>query len=203
MNPAELPPEVSPAASEVTRLLQLGAADRTGRASEELLDLVYEELRSLAHRAMAREPSGHTLQPTALVHEAWLRLVGGAQTSWEGRAHFFRTAARAMRRILVDRARRVDQPKHGGNHARVSLAEVAPGAGQEATAELELEAGDLSDALDGLEAVDARLAEIVTLRFFAGLSVEETGQALGVSSRTVKREWSVAKAWLYQRLGAR
>lgn len=192
-------PGASALASEVTRLLSLRGKDET---SEELLGLVYDELRALAKRAMAREPSGHTLQPTALVHEAWLRLVNTEGQSFENRAHFFRTAARAMRRILIDRARRVAQPKHGGGRLRVSLADVISGeseGGLGGTREIDLV--ELNQALDGLEQLDARMAEIVSMRFFAGFSVEETGQALGVSERTVKREWSVAKAWLYDRLG--
>jgi RNA polymerase sigma factor (TIGR02999 family) len=188
--------EPADAAAEVTRLLSLA---REGRATDELLALVYEELRALASRAMAREPAGHTLQPTALVHEAWLRLAGVPEGAWEDRAHFFRTAARAMRRVLVDRARRVAQPKHGGGVERVTL-DRTPVAGGPEGGSSEVDVLALGEALDGLEAIDPRLAEIVSLRFFAGFDVEETARALGVSTRTVKREWSVAKAWLHERL---
>lgn len=182
---------------EVTRLLSL-AAQRSSPDQERLLALIYGELRRLAERAMSREPAGHTLQPTALVHEAWMRLVGGDAPDWNDRHHFFRTAARAMRRILIDRARRVEQPKHGGGRLRVTLG------GADADGRLlgpDLDALSLYEAMEELEGVDARMAEIVSLRFFTGLSVEETGHALGVSPRTVKREWSVARAWLSDRLG--
>ncbi|MEM7311409.1 MAG: ECF-type sigma factor [Planctomycetota bacterium] len=185
--------------SEVTRLL---AGARAGRDSDRLLALVYDDLRAQAAAAMAREPAGHTLEPTALVHEAWLRLVAPGERdalTFEDRAHFYRTAARAMRRILIDRARRVDQPKHGGGWDRVTLAHTPLADG--AALGGELDALVLTEALDDLEDLDARMAELVTLRFFAGLGVEETARTLSLSERTVKREWSVAKAWLAQRLG--
>ena len=194
-----LDPQPADAATEVTRLLSLAKAEDP-RASDRLLELLYDELHAQAERAMAREPSGHTLQPTALVHEAWLRLVGAGERDWESRAHFFRTAARAMRRILIDRARRVVQPKYGGGRLRVSLAGAIESEPAPSAAEDEVDLVALDRALCGLEAFDARMADIVSMRFFGGLSVEETGTALGVSTRTVKREWSVAKAWLHERL---
>lgn len=182
------PPRPDP--SEVTRLLASAGPD----SSERLLALVYEDLRALAQRQVAGERGDLTLQPTALVHEAWLRLVSTGERSWEDRAHFFRTAARAMRRILVDRARRVQRDRHGGGRLRVTLGDPsAEDAG-------ELDALAFDESLCGLEEVDGRLAEIVTLRFYAGLTVEETARALSISPRTVKREWGVARAWLSEKL---
>lgn len=157
-------------------------------------ETVYEELRRLARREMAGEPAGHTLQATALVHEAWLRLAG-SEASYESRAHYFRTAARAMRRILIDRARRVRQAKQGGDRLRVTL-----DSGVALEGRPELDVLDLDEALGALEEVDPRMAEIVELRFFSGMDVEEVARALGISPRTVKREWAVARAWLQERL---
>ena len=185
-----------PRAGEVTSLL---AAAQAGDDPERLLELVYDELRGLASAQMARERPGLTLQPTALVHEAWLRLVGAGERTFEGRVHFFRAAARAMRRILLDRARRVAQPKHGGGLDRVSLNGLQA-QDAAATPEALLDLTALSAALDELESFDPRMSELVALRWLAGLSVEETGTALGISTRTVKREWSVARAWLAERL---
>lgn len=180
-----------PESPELTELLHAAAEDST--AGDALLSRVYAELRSLAGAQMNRESEGHTLQATALVHEAWMSLVGpaGENVSWENRAHFFGAAGLAMRRILVDRARRVSAEKHGGNMRRQPLDGVDrpmdPG---------ELDFVALDTALDQLGARDPRAAKIVELRFFAGLSVEETAKALDISERTVAREWSVAKAWL-------
>ena len=184
-----------PSGSEVTRLL----ASRGGRDSERLLELVYDELRRLASAQMRREDPGHTLQPTALVHEAWLRLVGAGERTFDGRVHFFRAAALAMRRILIDRARRSARPKHGGEHERVPLPPDTPAA-REVPAGVDLELADLAEALEQLEAVDAQLCDIVSLRWLSGLSVEETAEALGRSTRSIKRDWSVARAWLADRL---
>lgn len=198
--PTELPPPdpaESPSPGEVTRLLS--AADG-GRDADRLLELVYDELRRLASAQVAREAPGLTLQPTALVHEAWLRLVTSGERTFEGRVHFFRTAARAMRRILIDRARREAREVHGGSRERVTLDEAIAEVG-EATRARQLDLVDLTAALEALEAVDPRMAELVSLRWLAGLGVEETAQAMGVSPRTVKREWSVARAWLAERLG--
>ena len=180
----------------VTLLLSaIGRGD--ARATDELLPLVYEELRRLAERRMAGEPAGHTLQATALVHEAYLRLVGGGEdVAWQNRAHFFGSAARAMRRILVERARRAGSGKRGGGRERVDAdaAELLLAAPDDGALDLL----SLDEALAKLEAFDADLARLVMLRYFAGLGVEETASALGVSPRTVKRDWSVAKAWLFR-----
>ncbi len=178
--------------NQVTVLLE---AIRRGEspAAAELLPLVYDELRRLAEREMAKERRGHTLQPTALVHEAYLRLVGGAEVRWEGRVHFFRAAAQAMRRILVDSARRRATLKHGGA-ARVPLSEASAVADEPRPAELLA----LDESLDRLEQRDPRKADVVKLRYFAGLSIEDTGAALGVTPRTVTRDWTAAKAWLFR-----
>jgi RNA polymerase sigma factor (TIGR02999 family) len=183
-------------AAQVTRLLE-AAARGEARAAEELLPLVYEELRTLARRRLAEEPPGHTLQATALVHEAWLRLVGpeGEGEPWNGRGHFFGAAARAMRRILVERARRRAGLRHGGALKRVELTENVAVGDEESLDLLALDA-----ALVRLEALEARKAEVVGLRFFAGLSVEEAARALDVSPGTVKNDWNFARAWLHREL---
>lgn len=186
---------------QVTRLLE-AAGDGDRRASEELLPLVYEELRRLAAAQLAREPSGHTLQPTALVHEAYLKLIGGAEIKWEGRRQFFCAAATAMRRILVDRARRVRAEKHGGDRKREPLADDTPVIDEPTPSpgEAPVNLLGLHDALSRLEARDTRQAEVVLLRYFAGLTVEETAAALGVSPATVKNDWMYARAWLRREL---
>ena len=183
--------EVEPA--EVTRLLQL--AEHDADAADRLLPLVYEELRQMARRRMANEPAGHTLQATALVHEAYLRLVGGADVQWENRRHFFGAAAQAMRRILIERARRYARLKRGGDREREVFDENALGAEENAEDLLAL-----NEALEALQKKDPRMAQIVMLRFFAGLGVEETALAMELSERTVKREWSVARLWLHERM---
>ena len=181
----------SPVPSEVTRLLQAwGGGDRT--ALEKLLPLVHAELRRLARRYMGREHPGHTLQTTALINEVFLRLVDGKGVRWQDRAHFFAVAARLMRRTLVDYARRHRAGKRGGLAITVSLDETAI-VSQERSAELIA----IDEALTRLAARDARKSQIVELRFFGGLSVEETAEVLTISPRTVKREWSLARAWLY------
>jgi RNA polymerase sigma factor (TIGR02999 family) len=183
-----------PAARDVTQLLAaMGEGDQ--KAAGELLPLVYDELRKLAQARMARE-SAQTLQPTALVHEAYLRLVGDAdRAKWNGRGHFFGAAARAMRRIMVERARHQGRLKRGGDRKRVALDDNAVARVQD---------GDdlvaLNDALDRLEAQDARKAQIVMLRYFAGLTIEETAAALDLSPAMIKKEWTVARAWLYREL---
>ncbi|MHC4320071.1 MAG: sigma-70 family RNA polymerase sigma factor [Planctomycetota bacterium] len=179
---------------DVTRILAaIGEGD--GRASDQLLPLVYDELRKLAGRRMAREQPGQTLQPTALVHEAYLRLVGSGQAEWNSRGHFFAAAAEAMRRILVDRARRRGRIRHGGGRKRIpgSMEEIAA---DEESADLVV----LDDALRRLEKEDERVSRIVMLRFFAGLSVEDTAKALAISPTTVKRDWAFARAWLYDEI---
>lgn len=165
-------------------------------AAEELLPLVYVELRRIARARMANERPGHTLQPTALVHEAYLRLVGDAEIEWVDRRHFYAAAARSMRRILIDRARRVARQKHGGDLQRDVFADDL--ASEQPRAD-ELLA--LDEALAGLEARDSTMAEIVKMRFFAGLTIAETAKVLDVSSRTVNRQWLVARAWLADRIG--
>ena len=165
------------------------------RAAADLLPLVYEELKRLARARLHREPPGSTLQATALVHEAYLRLLGGEEMGWTGRAHFFGAAALAMRRILVDRARARGRLRRGGARERITLAEdaaLAPGP------ELDLLA--LDEALERLQAHDKRKAEVVYLRFFAGLDLSEIARAQGVSPATVKNDWSYARAWLHREL---
>ena len=163
--------------------------------SDELLPLVYEELRKLAAHRLAHESPSHTLQPTALVHEAYLRLVGDDDVSWEGRGHFFAAAAESMRRILVEHARKRGRVKRGGGRHRVPIDVMDVAAEPES---LDLVA--LDEALRRMKEQDLRMHQIVMLRFFAGLSVEDAAQALGVSARTVKREWSCARAWLFKAL---
>lgn len=179
-------------ARDVTLFLEAIRRGKTN-ADKELLPLVYNELRALARRAFAQERPGHTLQPTALVHEAYIRLMGGAKVQWESRAHFFRTAAQAMRRILIDSARRKATEKHGGGKA-APMIEVEAIAGNSRPDDLLA----LDECLQRLESIDRRMAEVVKLRYFAGLSVEDTASALGITSRTVRRDWTAAKAWLFR-----
>jgi RNA polymerase sigma factor (TIGR02999 family) len=165
------------------------------KAADELLEFVYQELRQLAARKMAQEPPGQTLQPTALVHEAWLRLIGPENPSFENRAHFFSAAAEAMRRILIDRARRRHTRRHGGEYQRVDFAEcdlAAPQADEELLA--------VSEALDKLAKTRPVQAEVVKLRYFGGRTNEEVAQILGVSLATVKNYWAFARAWLLQEI---
>ena len=182
--------------SEVTLLLE--SAERGDpRAAEELLPLVYEELRKLAMARMAKEQAGQTLQPTALVHEAWLRLLGPEKQAktWEGRRHFFAAAAEAMRRIMIDRARRKQAEVHGRDWKRVEIETIdAPAQAPQDTLL------SVHDSLEELAREDASAAQLVKLRFFAGLSVEEAALALGVTDRTARRYWRFARAWLYERL---
>ncbi|MFI5178599.1 MAG: ECF-type sigma factor [Vicinamibacterales bacterium] len=173
------------------------SADGGPGSSRELLPEVYDELRKLARARLARErPGEQTLQPTALVHEAYLRVAGTEQNQqWDRRGHFFAAAALAMRRILVERARHYQRMKHGGGGQRVDLDTGIAGADPGLT---DLVAID--EALTRLERTDARKAQVVTLRYFAGLSIEETAAALDVSPATVKNEWTFARAWLYRAL---
>ena len=167
-------------------------------AAGDLLPLVYEELRKLAAQKMARERPGQTLQATALVHEAWLRLGGDDQPEWRNRAHFFAAAAEAMRRILIDDARRKQSLRHGGGVERVSMD------GLELAANMDDERLiALSDALERFAAHDTRKAELVKLRFFAGLTNEQAARILGVSEPTVKRDWAYARAWLFREMNPR
>jgi RNA polymerase sigma factor (TIGR02999 family) len=186
--------------SDVTQILNaINKGDP--HAAGQLLPLVYEELRRLAAQKLDREQPGQTLQPTALVHEAYLRLVANADASapreqdWDGRGHFFAAAAESMRRILIENARRRRRLKRGGDRKRVDLANV------EAASEAPVEDLDaLDEALDLLAAEDKQKAELVKLRFFAGLSVAEAGRCLGISRATADRYWAYARAWLYDRL---
>lgn len=178
----------------VTSLLAR-AQEGDRQATDELLPLVYEELRQLADRFLAAEKRGATLQPTALVHEAYLRLVGSDQAGWENRAHFFGAAARAMQRILVEHARARGRDKRVGGRQRQPLSVV------DLAVEPDLEQVlAVQTAVERLEALDPRLAEIVRLRFYAGLGVDETAKALGLSERTVRRDWTLARAWLIREL---
>jgi RNA polymerase sigma factor (TIGR02999 family) len=187
--------------SELTHIL--AAAEKGDRfAAEQLLPLVYDELRKLAVQKMAQEKSGQTLQATALVHEAWLRLVGvESQQQWDGRGHFFAAAAEAMRRILVEQARRKKRIKHGGGWRR-DVGEL----NLIATGELNLvpdaeeEVLSVHAALDRLAAIDAQAAQVVKLHFFAGLTLEDVASVLEISSRTAYRDWAFARAWLAKRL---
>jgi len=181
--------------SDVTHILE-AAQQGDPQAAEELLPLVYEELRKLASVRMANESAGNTLQPTALVHEAWLRLAGNdAQVPFANRAHFFSAAADAMRRILIERARRKSAEKRGGHWQRIDLDNV----------DIAADADDdtlllVNDALEKLSQEDASAAEIAKLRFFGGLTLEEAGQVMGVTDRTAKRYWAYARAWLYDEI---
>lgn len=178
-----------PAAKEVTRLLvDWGNGDRA--ALDELIPLVYDELRRMARRYMRRESQGHTLQTSALVHEAYLRLVDQKSVQWQNRAHFFGVAAQLMRRILVDHARSRSRAKRGGGAQMISLADHAVVSKEVA------EVIALDDALKNLAEMDARKSQIVEMKFFGGLTTEEVAEVLKVTPRTVEREWRKAKAWL-------
>ena len=180
--------------NEITgQLLAWRAGDAT--ALEALIPAVYQELHRMAERHLRHENVGHTLQPTALVHEAYLRLIDQTQVEWQNRAHFFGVAAQMMRRILVDHAKAKHRDKRGGDAVKVSL-DAALDYGHERAAEVVA----LDDALEALAVFDERKSRIVELRYFGGLSVEETAQVLEVSPQTVMRDWNLAKAWLYQQL---
>ncbi len=176
--------------SEVTQILQaIGSGDDD--AADKLLPLVYEELRKLAAARMAREQAGQTLQPTALVHEAWLKLTGAQNQEWNGRGHFFGAAAEAMRRILIDRARKRNRQRHGAGLKRVDLDAV----------ELATETDDdtllaLNDALEKFAQESPDKARLVRLRYFAGLGLAGAAEAMGISPATAKRHWAYARAWL-------
>lgn len=168
-----------------------------GSATPQLFPVVYEQLRDLAHAKMNREPAGHTLQTTALVHEVYLRLSKDGDGSWQNAGHFFAAAAEAMRRILIERARRSASLKRGGDRDRIDFDFVDHA--REAAEPAAMLA--LDEALTELQSFDQRLGQVVMLRYFTGLSVEETAVALDTSARTVKRDWAVARAWLGKRLG--
>ena len=182
--------------SDVTRILE-SIEHGDPKAADKLLPLVYEELRKLAASKMANEAPNQTLQPTALVHEAWLRLVGNDNPQFANRAHFFSAAAEAMRRILIDKARRKRAPRHGGDQQRVDLADVevaAPGDDDQLLA--------VNDALDKLAAQNQLEAELVKLRYFVGMTLEEAAEVLGISARTADNYWAHARAWLYRAIKA-
>ena len=187
----------TPPPREVTRLL-LDWSGGDQAALDKLVPLVHDELRRLARHYMSRERAGHTLQTTALVNEAYLRLVEQKNASWQNRAHFFGIAARLMRQILVDYARQRQYQKRGGGARRVSLREAA-----DFSAERAAEMVALDDALNGLAAIAPQQSRIVELRFFGGLTIEETAEVLGLSVDKIKREWSMAKTWLYHEIKKR
>jgi RNA polymerase sigma factor (TIGR02999 family) len=178
---------------QFTRILRQASA---GQASEQLIPLVYNQLRQIARRQMANERGSHTLQATALVHEALLRLCGGEKLEYKDRAHFLAAAAQAMRNLLLEHARNRGRLKRGGKKKRVPLDVVDLASDTDAE-----EVHAIDDALAKLEQQDARMAQIVRLRFFAGSSVDEIADALNISDRTVRREWKLARAWLARELG--
>jgi RNA polymerase sigma factor (TIGR02999 family) len=187
---------MKPSSNNVTQLLiAWGDGDQTAR--DELLPLVYDELRRLAHRYMNRERPGHTLQTSALVNEAFVRLVNQREARWQNRAHFFGIAAQMMRRILVDYARNRQFEKRGGKARQVTLKEDLI-VSEERSAKMVA----LDDALRGLAAIDPRKSRVVELRFFGGLSIDETAEVLAVSPGTVMRDWTLAKAWLRREMSS-
>ncbi len=187
-----LPPQ------DVTRMLA-DWRDGDRSALNELLPIIYDELRQLAASYLRRESAGHTLQATALVNEAYLRLVGQAQVNWQNRAHFFGAAANLMRQILIQHARAKHAEKRGGKAQKLYLDEIR-GLADNLIKEQNLDLLALDDALNQLTTIAPQQGRVVELRFFAGLSIEETAEALGISPVTVKREWNMAKAWLHREL---
>lgn len=180
--------------SDVTRILdRVHEGDPT--AAEELLPLVYQELRKLAAQKMAHEIPGQTLQPTALVHEAWLRLIGTEDIKWNGRAHFFGAAAEAMRRILIESARRKRAQRHGGGQARLDINQIEVAA---VARDDEFQAVD--EALEKFAAHDKQKAELVKLRYFVGLTTQEAAEILGISVPTADRWWNYSRAWLFEEI---
>ncbi len=188
------PAVACPPGNEITRILQAVSRGEV-HASEELLPLVYQDLRRQAAAQMAREAAGQTLQPTALLHEAWLRVVGDGRRQWQNRAHFFGAAAEAMRRILIENARRKARLKRGGDLVRVDPEQI----------DLVATTPDekvllINDALERLQAQDPEKAQIVVLKFFGGRTNREVAESLAVTERTVERHWAYAKAWLFQNI---
>jgi len=182
--------------TEITQVLQAMGRGESG-ASEKLLPLVYDELRRHAAARMAQEAAGQTLQPTALVHEAWLRIVGNGDRTWQNRAHFFGAAAEAMRRILIENARRKFRLKRGGHQVRLDIEQL----------ELAATTPDekillIDEALERLQAEDPEKARVVVLKFFGGYTNQEVAENIGVTERTVERHWAYAKAWLFQMIRA-
>ncbi|TPW11282.1 MAG: ECF subfamily RNA polymerase sigma-24 factor [bacterium] len=187
-----LPGENQAAITATLHDLSLGNAE----AADRLLPVVYQELRRLAGSYLRKERDGHTLQPTALAHEAFLRIIGNGNVPWQDRAHFLGIAAQAMRRILVEYARRRKAVKRGGNPAMVTLNEGMIADGSRSVA-----FDDLDRALKDLARLNERPARVIELRFFGGLSIEETAEVLGVAPMTVKRDWAIARAWLFREMG--
>jgi len=180
--------------ANITELLS-GYARGDKEALDQLMPIVYDELRLQAARYLRREQAGHTLQTTALIHEAYVRLVDQRNVQWQNRAHFFGIAAQLMRRILVDHARTKKRVKRGGSNVRVSLGDATV-----AVKGQDLDVVALDEALDRLARIDEQQSRVVELRFFSGLTVEETAEVMGISTATVKRDWSMAKAWLHREL---
>ncbi|MEX2152062.1 MAG: sigma-70 family RNA polymerase sigma factor [Gemmatimonadaceae bacterium] len=189
-----MPASSEPSKSDVTQLLLAWRGDPS--VGERLLPAIYAELHQQAARAMRREASEHTLQATALVHEAYLRLVDQNRVEWRNRAHFFGVAAQLMRRILVDHARGKLAEKRGGGAQRLTLSDAEAAVGSDGS----IDVLALHDALEELAKLDPQQARVVELRFFSGLNIEETAEALDISPATVKREWAVARAWLRREL---
>lgn len=187
-------PNESDPSQDVTQLLAM-AAQGDSRATDELLPVVYQELRRMARAQLGNEKPGQTLQPTALVHEAYMRLVGDGEVSWNSRGHFFGAAAQAMRRILVERARHRRRQKHGGGARRVELDDQVFSVEPEVDVMIALD-----DVLEKLTAYDKQKAQIVMLRFFAGLTIEQTAEALNLTAWTVKSEWTYARAWMHREI---
>lgn len=181
---------------DVTRILN-AAGQGAPQVAHELLSLVYEELRRLAAARMASEAPGQTLQATALVHEAWLRLTNDERRKWNDRTHFFAAAAESMRRILVDNARRKRAERHGGGQQRVEMPEFASAIGESDDKVLAV-----NEALEKFAALDPQKAEVVKLRYFVGMTIEQAAAALGISERTAKRYWTFARAWLHEEIKA-
>ena len=184
---------VDPTASSTDLLLQACSGD--ARALARIFPVIYDELRHLAHRQLQKEPAAHTLSTTALVHEAYIRLIDQTRVQWTGRAHFMAIAATAMRRILIDRARRHRSQRRGGPLQRVPLEAVQLATEDRADVLLALD-----DALDRLKHLNERQARVVECRFFGGMTEEETAEALGIGLRTAKRDWAKARSWLYREI---
>jgi RNA polymerase sigma factor (TIGR02999 family) len=189
--PVPLPDPISTPVTEL--LVRWRSGD--GDALHALMPLVYDEMRRLAHRYLRRERPGHTLQSTALVHEAFVRLTGNAPPQWEDRAHFFGIAAHLMRQILVEYARSRKADKRGGAMVKLAIDSV-----DELSAKLDLDIVALDDALKDLARIDPQQSRVVELRFFSGLSIEDTAEVMGISESTVKRDWNTARVWLYREL---
>jgi RNA polymerase sigma factor (TIGR02999 family) len=179
--------------NDITQILL--SSDGGGCDSDELLPLVYEDLRRIAAARMACEQEGQTLQPTALVHDAWLRIFGNGDRRWQNRGHFFAEAAEAMRRILIERARRKSRIKHGHGWVRLNIDDVSFA---EATPDDKVLM--INEALERLEAEDPERAKVVVMKFFGGMTNQEVARILGVAERTIERQWAFAKAWLFQNM---